>query len=98
MSKSKKQRKLETRNAVEARRLTPGKIVRLLLKTLAFALLVSLLVSLLASLGVPVLDSFWMQLAVMLVIYLLAYPYLMSEFRPKRAAQSTTQRTPPTER
>lgn len=85
MSKSKKQRKVSQRSALEARRLTPGKVLRLVLKTLAFALLVSLLVSLLASLGVPVLENFWLQVAIMLVIYLLAYPYLMSEFRVKRA-------------
>jgi sterol desaturase/sphingolipid hydroxylase (fatty acid hydroxylase superfamily) len=90
MSKSKKQRKLAARSAAEARRLTPGKLLRLLLKTLVFALLVSLLVTLLASLGIPVFESLWTQLAVMLVVYLLAYPYLMSEFRPRRV--------PPTER
>ncbi len=87
MSKSKKQRKVEHRTSLEARRLTPGKVLRLVLKTLAFALLVSLLISLLASLGLPVLENFWLQLAVMLVIYLLAYPFLMSEFRAKKPTE-----------
>jgi len=84
MSNRTKQRKADSQAAVEARRLTPGKVVRLVLKTLAFALLVSLLVTVLSALGVPVLENFWLQLAVMLVVYILAYPFLMSEFRPKR--------------
>lgn len=84
MSNRTKQRKADSRAAVEARRLTPGKVVRLVLKTLAFALLVSLLVTVLSALGVPVLENFWLQLAVMLVVYIVAYPFLMSEFRPKR--------------
>jgi len=84
MSNRTKQRKADSRAVLEARRLTPGKVVRLVLKTLAFALLVSLLVTVLSALGVPVLENFWLQLAVMLVVYILAYPFLMSEFRPKR--------------
>ena len=84
MSNRTKQRKADSRAAVEARRLTPGKVVRLVLKTLAFAVLVSLLVTVLSALGVPVLQNFWLQLAVMLVVYIVAYPFLMSEFRPKR--------------
>ncbi len=85
MSKANKQRKADSRAVLEARRLTPGKVLRLVLKTLAFAVLVSLLVTLLSALGVPVLANFWLQLPVMLVVYVLAYPFLMSEFRPKRA-------------
>lgn len=84
MSKTTKQRKADSRAALEARRLTPGKVFRLVLKTLAFALLVSLLITLLSALGVPVLERFWVQLAVMLVVYIVAYPFLMSEFRAKR--------------
>lgn len=85
MSKANKKRKADSRAVLEARRLTPGKVLRLVLKTLAFAVLVSLLVTLLSALGVPVLQNFWLQLPVMLVVYVLAYPSLMSEFRPKRA-------------
>jgi len=84
MSKATKQRKADSRAVLEARRLTPGKVVRLVLKTLAFALLVSLLITLLGALGVPVLEYFWLQLGAMLVVYIVAYPFLMSEFRVKR--------------
>lgn len=87
MSKGNKQRKVDSRAALEARRLTPGKVLRLVLKTLGFAILVSLLVTLLSAAGVPVLENFWLQLAVMLVVYVLAYPFLMSEFRSKRTGR-----------
>lgn len=87
MSKGNKQRKVDSRAALEARRLTPGKVLRLVLKTLGFAILVSLLVTLLSAAGVPVLENFWLQLVVMLVVYVLAYPFLMSEFRPKRTGR-----------
>ena len=84
MSKTTKQRKVDAKALAEARRLTPGKVLRLVLKSLGFAILVSLLVALLSALGIPVLESFWLQLAVMLVVYIAAYPFLMREFRPKR--------------
>lgn len=87
MSKSTKQRKADARALADARRLTGGKVVRLVLKTLAFAMLVSLLITLLSALGVPVLERFWLQLLVMLAVYLLAYPFLMSEFRVRGRAR-----------
>lgn len=87
MSKTTKQRKVDAKAVAEAKRLTPGKVFRLVLKSLGFAVLVSLLVTLLNVLGVPVLGNFWLQLAVMLVVYILAYPFLMREFRPKRSGR-----------
>ncbi len=84
MSKSTKQRKVDAKAVADARRFTPGKMFRLVLKSLGFAVLVSLLVSLLGAFGLPVLENIWLQLAVMVVVYVLAYPFLMSEFRPKR--------------
>ena len=83
MAKATKQRKEDARTLAEARRLTPGKMLRLLLKSFGFALLVALLIVLLGLLGVPT-DNFWVTLPVMLVVYVAAYPFLMSEFRPKR--------------
>jgi membrane protein YdbS with pleckstrin-like domain len=83
MSKRKQQQKLE-RDAVEkARQLTVGKIVRLILKSLVFAMLVAALIVGLSLLGVPWLMNTWAQLAIMIVVYLFAYPYLMREFRPE---------------
>jgi len=84
MAKSKKQRKMDQRATLEARRLTPGKLVRLLLKSLAFALMVAVLLSLFQALGVPYTDTPWFPFVVMVPVYILAYPFLMSEFRPKR--------------
>ncbi len=85
MAKDTKQRKADARAAVDARRLTPGKVARLVLKTLAFALLVSLLITLLGVLGVPALENRWLQFGLMLLVYIAAYPFLMSEFRPKNS-------------
>lgn len=87
MANRTQQRKADARAAVDARRLTPGKVGRLVLKTLAFALLVSLLITLLGALGVPALENRWLQFGLMLLVYAAAYPFLMSEFRPNRNAE-----------
>ena len=87
MSKTTKQRKVDAKALAEARKLTPGKVLRLVLKSLGFAILVSLLIALLSALGVPVLEYFWLQLVVMLGVYILAYPFLMREFRPKHSGR-----------
>ncbi len=85
MSKSNKQRKAEQRAQQQARKVTVGKMLRLLLKSVAFAILVSLLVIVLTILGMPGLDNVWIQMALVFGAYLLAYPILMSEFRVKRS-------------
>jgi membrane protein implicated in regulation of membrane protease activity len=38
----------------------------------------------LSLLGVPAFQNFWVQLVVMVIIYVIAYPFLMREFRPRR--------------
>lgn len=83
MSKRTQQRKLERAALEQARRITVGKMVRLLLKSLLFAMLVASLMVALSLLGIPWLTSTWVQLAVMILVYLLAYPYLIREFRPE---------------
>ena len=93
MAKETQQRKAAARAAADARRLTPGKVARLVLKTLAFALLVSLLITLLGALGVPALANRWVQFALMLFVYIAAYPFLMSEFRPKGSPRYGSQNT-----
>lgn len=85
MSKKTKERKEKTRAAQEARRITPGKMIRLFLKCFAFAMLVALIFTALGEFGVPIPENFWLRLLLMVGVYLLAYPILMSEFRPKRA-------------
>lgn len=89
MAKQKKQNKAEKRALEEARKFTLGKVLRLLLKSLVFAIIVSLLIALLSALGIPVLENTWVQLGIMLVVYFLAYPFLMSEFRPKKPKPQT---------
>ena len=85
MSKrSRKQRKASQADSKEARRLTAGRLLRLFLKSLAFALLVALLVMVLELVGVAVTQNFWLQLLIMLAVYIPFYPFIMSEFRPKR--------------
>ena len=85
MSKTTKKRKDDARALAEARQLTPGKVFRLVLKSLGFAILVSLLVFLLGLVVPSARDNFWIQLPLMLVVYIAAYPFLMREFRPKRS-------------
>ena len=83
MSKSNKQRKVEARAAEDARKLTTGKVLRLVLKTLAFAIVVSLLVVVLQRFIKPF--PTWLQYVLMLAVYIAAYPVLMSEFRVRHA-------------
>ncbi len=89
MSKKQQRRKAERRSLEEARRITVGKMVRLLLKSLAFALLLTLVVMVLKAVGLTWVDNFWIQMGLVLGTYLLVYPILMSEFRPARGGRST---------
>jgi uncharacterized sodium:solute symporter family permease YidK len=85
MSKKKRELKARQQAVQEARKLSMGKVVRLTLKMLVFALLASFVVTFAAEMGVPYLDNFWTQVLVMVLLYIPAYPIVMSEFRPKRA-------------
>jgi purine-cytosine permease-like protein len=84
MSKKNQRRKVERRTLEEARRITVGKIVRLLLKSFGFAILLTLVVMVLQALHVPAIRNFWVQMGMVFVAYLIVYPVLMSEFRPRR--------------
>ena len=81
--KSKKQLRAEAKAQAEARKLTGPKLLRLTLKSLGFALLVSVILLGLSLAGVSVFQRPLVQFGVMLLVYLVAFPYLMSEFRPK---------------
>lgn len=78
---------MDAQALADARKLTPGKFFRLVLKSLSFALVVGLLVTFLPFVGVPVAlaQNSWFSLGLMLVVYIAAYPFLMSEFRVPRA-------------
>ena len=94
MSKrSRKQRKAVQAESKEARRLTAGKLLRLFLKSLAFALLVALVVMVLELVGLSVTQNFWLQLLIMLAVYVPFYPFIMSEFRPKAGTQKDVGRS-----
>ena len=81
MSKKNRSRKQAKVAEASARKLTVGKVVRLLLKSLLFAVLASVLLVVLDVLGVPGLTNPWIQGIAIVVLYLIAYPFLMSEFR-----------------
>ena len=81
MSKKTRRRKDEQRAKTQARRITVGKVVRLALKSLLFAVVASLLLVGLDAIGVPGLTNTWVQIGVLIVMYALSYPFLMSEFR-----------------
>lgn len=83
MSKSKKQRKAVKRARFQARKITPGKMLRLALKTLLFAVVVSVLIAALVWLEVALVETRWFQLVFMVVCYVIAFPYVFSEFRAK---------------
>ncbi len=87
MSKRNREKRAEQRALEAARRLTFGKVLRLVLKMFVFAILASLAVSLASAAGVPGLETFWVQLLVMLLLYLPAYPIIMREFRPARSGR-----------
>ncbi|MGL4611929.1 MAG: hypothetical protein ACRCYY_20005 [Trueperaceae bacterium] len=84
MSKRKREQKLERASLEEARKITPGKMIRLLLKSLLFSLVVVLVLLGLNLLGLNAFQNFWIQLAVMVVVYIVAYPFLMREFRVRK--------------
>lgn len=82
--KSKKQQRREAKELTEARRVTGPKLLRLVLKSAGFALVAALLLTTLGLIGPAFLRSAPVQLGVMALVYLLASPVLMSEFRPKK--------------
>jgi uncharacterized membrane protein YqjE len=84
---NKKQHKLEQRSLEEARKVTWQKMLRLFFKSMLFAMLVFVVMMGLNLLGVPAFNNMWIQIAVMVVIYVIAYPFLISEFRPRRGSQ-----------
>ncbi len=84
MSSRKKRRKAQKKAQAQARKLTPGKIIRLALKSLVFAVLVAGLIGVLLVLGVNMINERWAQLTLMAVCYIAAFPLVFSEFRPKQ--------------
>lgn len=83
MSKRKKERKELLKATEEARKMTAGKLFRLFLKSILFAILVGIVFTILTVFDVPWIDRWYVQFGLILLVYILAYPFLMSEFRPK---------------
>lgn len=92
MSKKQKAAKARRKRAQEARTVTGGKLLRLLLKSIAFAVALSLLVLAVNLIGIPGFDRPWVQMILVLGAYLVAYPYLMREFRPRREPTGKVER------
>ncbi|MEM7736249.1 MAG: hypothetical protein AAF267_10705 [Deinococcota bacterium] len=83
MSKKKKQRKAQKKARAQALKLTPGKLIRLTVKSIVFAVLVSGLIAVLLLFDVDLIQQRWAQLTLMAVCYIAAFPVVFSEFRPK---------------
>lgn len=83
MSKSKKQRKARKRAQIQARRITPAKLLRLALKTLLFALVVSSVLTVMVVLDIAIVEALWFRFVLMVAGFAVAFPYVFSEFRPK---------------
>lgn len=82
VGKKKKLKKLYQRQLEEAKKPTPGKMLRLFLKTfLLFGVLLILMSVGIAS-GLELLKNWWAQLIVYAGAYILFQPWLMREFRP----------------
>lgn len=83
MAKGSKKVKAEQQALQDARKITPVKLARLVFKSLLFAILVAFIMIVLNYFKVPYAGTMWLQFGVMLIVYFIAYPFLMSEFRPR---------------
>lgn len=85
MSKTRKAAKKQKQAALKAKQLTTGKILRIFLKVLAISLLFTLTLTLVEVFtGFTVTDKIWIQLGLMILIVIVAQPFIMSELRPKK--------------
>ncbi|AEB10994.1 hypothetical protein [Marinithermus hydrothermalis] len=82
MGKKKRLKKLYRRQLEEARKPTLGKLLRLFLKTFVLIMGLGLLMGVAVGFGLDVFQNFWAQIAVYTLGYVLAYRWLMREFRP----------------
>ncbi len=82
MGKKKRQQKLYKKLAQEARKPTLAKILKLMAKTFVLVLVLSFLIAAGIAAGLDWLKTFWAQLAIYGVGYVLAYRWLMSDFMP----------------
>lgn len=67
---------------------TLGKMVRLFFKSLILAVIFVILISILSALGVPYLDTMWGKVIVLGMLWVIAYPRIMREFRPSTYMKS----------
>ena len=65
-----------------------GKMVRLFFKSLILAVIFVILISILSALGVPYLDTMWGKVIVLGMLWVIAYPRIMREFRPSTYMKS----------
>ncbi|MCY4354107.1 MAG: hypothetical protein OXC09_04875 [Truepera sp.] len=83
MSQRNRERRSERKAIERARKITVGKMVRLFVKSVLLAVGFVLIVTLLNALGVPYLDRLWGQLVVLGLLWIVTYPLLMRDFRPR---------------
>ena len=85
MSKSRKAAKKQKQAAIEAKKITTGKLLRIFLKVFIISILFTLVLALVeAFTGFNVTDKIWIQLGLMFLIVIVAQPFIMSELRPKK--------------
>ena len=88
MAENKSGKQVEKTAVKTAGQPTLGKMVRLFLKSLILALIFVILISILSALGVPYLDTIWGKVIVLGVLWVIAYPRIMREFRPSTYMKS----------
>ncbi len=85
MSKARKAAKKNKQAAVEARKITLPKLLRIFLKVFVLSILFTLALALIEVLtGWNITKNIWIQMGLMFLIVIAAQPFIMSEFRPKK--------------
>lgn len=85
MSKARKDAKKHRQAVEEAKKVTTGKILRIALKVFILSILFTFALALAeAYLGWKITNNIWVQAGLMLIIVIVAQPFIMREFRPKK--------------
>jgi len=85
MAKARKAAKKQKKAALDLKEVTAGKILRTFLKIFALSMLVALILPLAETLlGWQISNKIWLQFGFMFLIFMIARPFIMSEFRPKK--------------
>lgn len=85
MSKTRKAAKKNKQAAAEARKITLPKLLRIFLKVFVISILFTLTLTLVETFfGWSITKNTWIQMGLMLLVVIVAQPFIMSELRPKK--------------